>query len=386
MGVAAAQARRRSPSARPWAARRSSTPRTLTYTDGLSGEVVHCYHVPLTGLSPATTYTYTVADPGDTRRPSSHVHHHRHGPLPFAFTSFGDLGTPGAGATYTLADGSTISSTTYSESQWNAYNAVGRGRGARRRCSTCSTATSATPTRRRSHSSGRPRRGIAGVQPAPEVWRDFALNAQRRRPTGPGCRASATTRPSWTTAPTATPPTTPGSCCPATVRALPRQLLLVPGGLGAVHQPRRQRRLLPGRRRLQRRRRGHHRRATATRSRPPPTSTTSTTRAPSQPTPTAPSPPAGPRPTPRRPGWSRPCRGPGQHHHRLDHRPDAPVRPVLVDRQRLRRRDPPGLAPAVRPVPGGPGGQRARPRLRAVLSGARLHRQPRERRPSPAAP
>ena len=35
---------------------------TLSYTDGLSGEVVNCYHVPLTGLTPATTYTYVVAD------------------------------------------------------------------------------------------------------------------------------------------------------------------------------------------------------------------------------------------------------------------------------------------------------------------------------------
>jgi len=97
-----------------------------SYTDGLSGEVVHCYHVPLTGLSPTTTYTYTVADPGDTAATfQSTFTTAGTGRFPFAFTSFGDLGTPGAGATYTLADGSTVTSTTYSESQWNAYTAVG---------------------------------------------------------------------------------------------------------------------------------------------------------------------------------------------------------------------------------------------------------------------
>ena len=159
-----------------------------TYTDGLSGEVVHCYHVPLTGLSPTTTYTYTVADPGDTTATfSSTFTTTGTGRFPFAFTSFGDLGTPGAGATYTLADGTSITSSTYSESQWNAYTAV----------SEVEALASAPPTaglpplfhllngdlcygdKETINSSGQTTTGIASVQPAPEVWRDFGLNTQR---------------------------------------------------------------------------------------------------------------------------------------------------------------------------------------------------------------
>ena len=76
-------------------------------------------------------------------------------------------------------------------------------------------------------------------------------------------------------------------------------------GLGAVHQPRRQRRLLPGRGRLQRAASPPPPTPRATRSRRPPTSTTSSTPVPSRRTPTAPSLPVGPRPT-RRPPGSRP--------------------------------------------------------------------------------
>jgi alkaline phosphatase D len=152
---------------------------TLTYTDGLSGEVVNCYHVPLTGLTPATQYSYTVADaatPSVTF--SSSFTTTNSGRFAFAFTSFGDLGTPGAGATYTLANGTTISSSTYSESQWNAYNAVGE-------------VEVLTPLfhllngdlcygdKETINSSGQTTTGISTVQPAPEVWRDFALNIQR---------------------------------------------------------------------------------------------------------------------------------------------------------------------------------------------------------------
>ncbi len=155
----------------------------LTYTDGLSGESVYCYHVALTGLSPATEYNYRVADPADDSGPpavtfSSNFTTANTGRFPFAFTSFGDLGTPGAGATYTLADGSTIQSTTYSESQWNAYNAVGE-------------VEALSPLfhllngdlcygdKETISSSGKTTSGSSGVQPAPEVWRDFGLNAQR---------------------------------------------------------------------------------------------------------------------------------------------------------------------------------------------------------------
>jgi alkaline phosphatase D len=149
-----------------------------SYTDGLSGEVVYVYHASLSGLSPASTYTYTIADPADTAVTfTSTFTTAGTGRFPFAFTSFGDLATPGAGATYTLADGTTVGSTTYSESQWNAYNAVGEvevlaplfhllngdlcyGDKA------TITATGGTTT-------------AQGAQPAPEVWRDFGLNVQR---------------------------------------------------------------------------------------------------------------------------------------------------------------------------------------------------------------
>ena len=130
-------------------------------------------------LAANTVYTYTVEDaatPGVTF--SSTFTTADTGRFPFAFTSFGDLGTPGAGATYALADGSTVQSTTYSESQWNAYNAVGE-------------VENLAPLfhllngdlcygdKATISSTGKTTSGSSGVQPAPEVWRDFGLNTQR---------------------------------------------------------------------------------------------------------------------------------------------------------------------------------------------------------------
>ncbi len=155
----------------------SATP--LSYTDGLSGETVHCYHVPLTGLAPNTAYSYTVADaatPAVTFTSSFTTM--ETGRFAFAFTSFGDLGTPGAGATYALADGSTVQSSVYSESQWNAYTAV-------------SEVEALSPMfhlingdlcygdKATISSTGATTSGSTGVQTAPEVWRDFGLNTQR---------------------------------------------------------------------------------------------------------------------------------------------------------------------------------------------------------------
>ena len=109
----------------------------LSYTDGLSGEVVNAYHVPLTGLEPDTTYTYVVEEAAaPTVTFSSSFTTANTGRFAFAFTSFGDLGTPGAGATYTLANGTTVESTTYSESQWNATARSARSR-TWHPCSTC---------------------------------------------------------------------------------------------------------------------------------------------------------------------------------------------------------------------------------------------------------
>src|SRR5215469_4530679 len=61
---------------------------------------------------------------------------------------------------------------------------------------------------------------------------------------------------------------------------------------------------------------------------------------------------------------------------RLDRRADTRDRLLLLeDRERLRPRYPREPAAAVRQIPGGPGAQRARPRLRTVLPGPRLRPQ-----------
>ena len=62
--------------------------------------------------------------------------------------------------------------------------------------------------------------------------------------------------------------------------------------------------------------------------------------------------------------------------HRLDRGADAPMRHVVVVRQRLRQGDPGDLEAAVRPVPGRPGGERARSRLRTLATGSRVHPPP----------
>ncbi len=153
-------------------------PVRASYTDGLSGETVYAYHAPLRGLQPATSYSYVVRDaatPAVTF--TSQFTTAGRGRFPFAFTSFGDLGTPGAGATYTLADGSTVASTSYSESQWNAYNAVGEVEALAPLFhllnGDLSYADKVTITSTGATTSA------AGAQPAPEVWRDFGLNVQR---------------------------------------------------------------------------------------------------------------------------------------------------------------------------------------------------------------
>ena len=134
--------------------------------------------VPVRGLSPDTAYTYVVRDaaiPAVTF--TGRFTTAGRGRFPFAFTSYGDLGTPGAGAVYPLADGSAVASATYSESQWNAYNAVGEvenlaplfhllnGDLAYADKETIITAGGTTTA--------------AGAQTAPSVWRDFGLNVQR---------------------------------------------------------------------------------------------------------------------------------------------------------------------------------------------------------------
>jgi len=151
---------------------------TRTYIDGPSGETVFAYHVPLTGLAPSTAYSYTVSDAAApaitfassfTTAPTGRV--------AFRFTSYGDLGTPGAGATYTLADGTTVGSTAYSESQWNAYNAVGEVEA----LAPLFHLLNGDLCYADKQSLALPSGGVPtnSEQPAPEVWRDFGLNVQR---------------------------------------------------------------------------------------------------------------------------------------------------------------------------------------------------------------
>jgi alkaline phosphatase D len=180
------------------------SPSAKQYTDGLSGETVYLYHAPLSGLSGATTYTYMITDPNTgvtftgtfTTGPS--------GRFPFAFTSFGDLGTPGNNeadgskvavddangvfATYTWGSpAQTAYSTDYSESAWNAYLAVTQ----------LGNMTSLIPSgnpaplfhlmngdlayadKQTINSANAVTSGASSVYPAPEVWRDFGLNVQR---------------------------------------------------------------------------------------------------------------------------------------------------------------------------------------------------------------
>ena len=107
----------------------------LGYTDGLSGEQVFTYYVTLSDLTPGTTYTYQVLDnatPGVSFQ-STFATAPGSGRFAFAFTSFGDLATPGNGATYTLANGTQIASSAYSESQWNSSTRCSRSKRWRRR-------------------------------------------------------------------------------------------------------------------------------------------------------------------------------------------------------------------------------------------------------------
>ena len=79
----------------------------LTWGADAASEITVSWISP--DLTPRTRYTYVVRDaatPAVTF--TSAFTTAARGRFPFAFTSFGDLGTPGAGATYPLADGSTV--------------------------------------------------------------------------------------------------------------------------------------------------------------------------------------------------------------------------------------------------------------------------------------
>ncbi len=196
-----------------------------SYTDGLSGETVYCYHVTISGLTPNTTYSYTVSDSdaGETAATfTSSFTTASQGRFAFAFTSFGDLATPGAGAAYVLADGSTIYSTTYSESQWNAYNAVSE-------VEALANTTGLMPPlfhllngdlcygdKETINSSGQTLTGTTESSPLRRSGVTSPSTCRGLQLTGPGCPASVTMRSSSTTVPTGSTPTTPGLCSPQT--------------------------------------------------------------------------------------------------------------------------------------------------------------------------
>lgn len=67
-----------------------------SYTDGLNGETVFCYHAALTGLEPDTSYDYTVLSDNSSAASPVGGRFSTAPPAgsPFRFTSYGDLATP----------------------------------------------------------------------------------------------------------------------------------------------------------------------------------------------------------------------------------------------------------------------------------------------------
>jgi hypothetical protein len=68
-----------------------------TYTDGLNGETVFTYHARLHGLSPGTTFHYSVTADNDSNAEAAFSATFQTAPrgrAPFRWTSFGDLATP----------------------------------------------------------------------------------------------------------------------------------------------------------------------------------------------------------------------------------------------------------------------------------------------------
>src|SRR5579862_2617584 len=106
----------------PITAGNPGTPATVQskpYTDGMNTETVNCYHAPLIGLTPATTYFYEISDgaTSPTTFSSSFTTAASVAGRPaFTFTSFGDLGTP--------TGGKNASGQSWAESSDNSFYAV----------------------------------------------------------------------------------------------------------------------------------------------------------------------------------------------------------------------------------------------------------------------
>ena len=153
---------------------------TRPYTDGISGETVWTYHARVGGLRPGALYAYAVTADNDDDAADPFSATFRTAPqgrAPFRFTSFGDLGTPNTD--WVLSYGQSAYAVEAVESFEPLFHLLNGdlcyanlNPASSRRCG----ATSATTTR-------------------------------RRPPTGPGCRARATTRWSSTTGRRGSPPT-----------------------------------------------------------------------------------------------------------------------------------------------------------------------------------
>jgi alkaline phosphatase D len=138
----------------------NAIPVMKTYTDGITGEEVFTYHASLTGLNPNTPYSYQISDgatPTPGTFPASGVSSFTTAPTgrsSFAFTSFGDLGTPGP----------PFGATKWGESQYNAFYAV-------------SEVEALAPLFHLMN--GDLCYADKNQATQPEVWRDFGLNVQR---------------------------------------------------------------------------------------------------------------------------------------------------------------------------------------------------------------
>jgi len=91
---------------------RSHPARTVSYTDGKSGQVVYAHHAALRRLQAATDYTYAALHEGAEPELGS-FHTAPRGRAAFTFTSFGDQGTPTVGRRYVPPAGVPIANPPY---------------------------------------------------------------------------------------------------------------------------------------------------------------------------------------------------------------------------------------------------------------------------------
>ena len=310
------------------------------YTDGISGETVWTYHARVGGLRPGATYAYAVTADNDGNAADPFSATFRTAPAgraPFRFTSFGDLATPNTA--WVLSYGQSAYAVEAVESFQPLFHLLNGD--------LC----------------------YANLNPTaqPEVWRDFGNNNQTSAASRPWMPCLGNHEVEFYNGPQ-------GFTSYLSRYTLPDNR--VPGfggrwysfrvGSVAVRLARRRRRGLPGRGRV----RGGPGGAGPGRGHRPSGDQAGHVVLPQG---------LLRRGADRLAGADAGGRPPGRDGG-LDHRPDAPVRRLLlVHRQRLRPRHPPGVAAAVRPVPGGPGALRPRPRLRALLPGARRRHRRRPR-------